>query len=383
MKDDSSQSHNKLSVTRNSSTQPENLQLLHKWALSLLIVSLIIHLLTFAEELLVPITYGFFLSSLLFLPTKALKLIRFPEILAAFITVSIFAALIAGTVYVSKDPAFDMATRIPDMLRSIKQEFVGVTSEMKVVASNAEEIKKAVEDVVQQGSRKESALVVVDEQQKNQSMAHIADAASTFVLSLVVAFFFLVGGDVLSRNIGSLYRHRADRINFYRFQRTLRETLAHYLMTVCAINTLFGLITGIILWWFEVNDYQILACGAALLRFIPFAGQIVTLAVLTTAVYSQTGDLSLVLVLLSVMATVIFIFGNLIDPIVHARNLKLNPIAIFLFLLFWGWVWGIAGVFVAIPTLVGFAVLCRFSKSLYPLYAVICVESRPPRAKVI
>lgn len=383
MKDDSSQSHNKLSVTRNSSTQPENLQLLHKWALSLLIVSLIIHLLTFAEELLVPITYGFFLSSLLFLPTKALKHIRLPEILAAFITVSIFAALIAGTVYVSKDPAFDMATRIPDMLRSIKQEFVGVTSEMKVVASNAEEIKKAVEDVVQQGSQKESALVVVDEQQKNQSMAHIADAASTFVLSLVVAFFFLVGGDVLSRNIGSLYRHRGDRINFYRFQRTLRETLAHYLMTVCAINTLFGLITGIILWWFEVNDYQILACGAALLRFIPFAGQIVTLAVLTTAVYSQTGDLSLVLVLLSVMATVIFIFGNLIDPIVHARNLKLNPIAIFLFLLFWGWVWGIAGVFVAIPTLVGFAVLCRFSKSLYPLYAVICVESRPPKAKVI
>jgi predicted PurR-regulated permease PerM len=54
--------------------------------------------------------------------------------------------------------------------------------------------------------------------------------------------------------------------------------------------------------------------------------------------------------------------GNLVTPWVLGRRVPLNTVAVFLSLLFWGWIWGIPGVIMAVPLTVMIQVICSHSE---------------------
>jgi hypothetical protein len=78
--------------------------------------------------------------------------------------------------------------------------------------------------------------------------------------------------------------------------------------------------------------------------------------------------------------------GNFITPIMLGQRFTLNPIVIFVWLIFWGWIWGVAGAFIAVPLLVAFKILCDHIESLRPVGEFITItkedEARAARGRI-
>jgi len=75
-----------------------------------------------------------------------------------------------------------------------------------------------------------------------------------------------------------------------------------------------------------------------------------------------------------------FIQGNIVSPLVMSRRLTLNPVAIFLSLALWWWLWGVAGAFLAVPMLAALKICCDHVDSLAAIGAVLGDPSMPEPA---
>jgi predicted PurR-regulated permease PerM len=106
---------------------------------------------------------------------------------------------------------------------------------------------------------------------------------------------------------------------------------------------------------------------ACLLNFIPYLGAltvIVTVTVVAAATFNSIGHALLVPFVYFVLAT---LEGNFVTPWIIGRRMTLNPVMIFIGLTFWGWLWGIAGVLLAVPMLVMFKIFCDHIEPLAPI----------------
>jgi len=59
--------------------------------------------------------------------------------------------------------------------------------------------------------------------------------------------------------------------------------------------------------------------------------------------------------------------GNFITPWIMGRSLTLNPVIVLLSLIFWGWMWGIAGIILAVPILAAFKIFCAHIEPIEPI----------------
>ena len=110
---------------------------------------------------------------------------------------------------------------------------------------------------------------------------------------------------------------------------------------------------------------------AGVLNFIPFLGPGIT-AVLIFLVSVLTFDtLSAMLVPPAVFIALTTLEGNFLTPMIVGRRLSLNPIAVFVSILFWGWMWGMPGALLAVPILAIMKILCDAHEPLRPAGALL------------
>ncbi|MGC6367401.1 MAG: AI-2E family transporter [Candidatus Marinamargulisbacteria bacterium] len=129
----------------------------------------------------------------------------------------------------------------------------------------------------------------------------------------------------------------------------VESKITRYIATKFFTSFLTALISFIILISFKVEVALLLATLTFFLNFIPNIGSIFAIVAAIPMVFLQFGfGLSLILILSLLMATQ-FIIGNILDPKLLGENLGLHPVVILLSLLFWGYIWGVAGMFLAVP----------------------------------
>jgi predicted PurR-regulated permease PerM len=118
---------------------------------------------------------------------------------------------------------------------------------------------------------------------------------------------------------------------------------------------------------------------AALVNYIPYLGALMCIAVITVVslvTFDTLGHaLAPPLIYLGINLS-----DNFIAPFFLGRRMVLNPIVIFLTLMFWGWIWGIAGVLLAVPITMAFKIICERFESLAPIAELLAGEEKPESA---
>jgi len=136
------------------------------------------------------------------------------------------------------------------------------------------------------------------------------------------------------------------------FQKTFRhitEQVQKYIITKFLISLSVGLVMGFTLWLFDVDFFIIWASFAVILNFIPNIGSVISVVLptlITLVQYESFGYAFLVAAILIITQNII---GNIIEPKIFGDRLGLNPLVILLSLLLWGYLWGIVGMFLAVP----------------------------------
>ena len=129
----------------------------------------------------------------------------------------------------------------------------------------------------------------------------------------------------------------------------ITEQVQRYIVTKFLISLSVGLLIGIILWLFKIEFFIIWAAFAILLNFIPNVGSVFAVimpSLMALVQYESFGYAALVAAVIIVAQNIV---GNIIEPKIFGDRLGLNPLVILISLLVWGYIWGIVGMFLAVP----------------------------------
>jgi predicted PurR-regulated permease PerM len=162
--------------------------------------------------------------------------------------------------------------------------------------------------------------------------------------------------------------------------RAAQREIAHWLAVVGVINGTVGVIMGVTLWMLGLPNPTLWGAIVAVLCFVPYIGPMALMALLLLAGIT-TFDTSLQIFSPMLAFMVVHaIEANIVSPLIVGRRLSLSPVAVFLSVMFWGWLWGIAGALIAVPLLIALRSVCRRVRGLRLLRHFLEGErnKRPP-----
>jgi predicted PurR-regulated permease PerM len=105
----------------------------------------------------------------------------------------------------------------------------------------------------------------------------------------------------------------------------------------------------------------------AALNFVPYLGALTGISCITLGAVLSFNSISYSLLFPGVYLAFAILEGNFITPWVMGRSLTLNPVMILLSLIFWGWMWGVPGIILAVPILAVFKIFCSHIEPMQPL----------------
>src|SRR5690606_36279090 len=104
---------------------------------------------------------------------------------------------------------------------------------------------------------------------------------------------------------------------------------------------------------------------------IPSVGSIIATAIAGLLRFVLSGDVTLALIILTACTSVQFVIGNVLDPMLLGQTLRLSSFGIILSLALWGAVWGVPGMFLAVPIMVALMIVCAHIPWLRPVTVLL------------
>ena len=189
--------------------------------------------------------------------------------------------------------------------------------------------------------------------------------AGIFVAATLILLFFLLASErwLVIRTVEALPRRRS-RVAVIGAVRAAQRDIATFLATQALINAGVALATGLACWMIGLPNPVLWGAFAGIMSFIPYLGPfvvLVTLFLVGALTFETPGE---VLLPPAAFGVINVIESNFVTPWVVGRRLELSPLAVFLAVMIAGWVWGIAGAFIAVPFLIAVRSAARRSKSL-------------------
>ena len=158
-------------------------------------------------------------------------------------------------------------------------------------------------------------------------------------------------------------------------------SIIHRVNYYLLVKTMVSLITGAMVYAVAMFAGIELALALGILTFIlnyiPNIGSIVATGMVALVAYVETGDPQVTAIVFFACGLVQFAVGNVMDPWLMGRALRLSSFGIIISLAFWGAVWGIPGMFLAVPVMVMLLVVCSHVPELRKVAVLLSREGLP------
>jgi predicted PurR-regulated permease PerM len=187
------------------------------------------------------------------------------------------------------------------------------------------------------------------------------------VLSVILLYFLLVYDQVFIAKLVKLLPTLSDKKTAVGIAHDIESQVSRYLFTITAINGCLGLAVGTAVALLGLPNPVMWGVMVAVLNFIPYLGALTGIICMTIGAVLSFDSLGYALVFPAVYLGLGVLEGSFITPWIMGRSLTLNPVIILLSLTFWGWMWGIVGIILAVPILAAFKILCAHIKPMEPL----------------
>ena len=194
---------------------------------------------------------------------------------------------------------------------------------------------------------------VVVERAGSLSVLRTAQPLMAGVISTVVLLYFLLAsGDLLLRKLIRVLPTLDDKKRAVGIARTIQVEIGRYFLTIATINFGLAVVTAAMLTALGMPSAVFWGVLVGILNFIPYAGPGASLLLLTAgALISMDNWVSISAVPLSYFALTL-IEGQFLQPLLVGRRLQLNVVVTFVSIVFWGFMWGLGGIIIAVPMLV-------------------------------
>lgn len=195
----------------------------------------------------------------------------------------------------------------------------------------------------------------------------------------MLVIFLLLESDMLSKKVIRFFaRKPAEAIAAGSVLAQITRKIRDYLIARTLINAGLGLAIALALWSLDVHFALTLGLVAALTNFIPYVGQLIGGALPTLIALGQTGSIGHASLVAGIYLAAVGIEGYVVTPLVMGRSLDLNGTTVLLACLFWGYLWGLVGLILAMPITVSLKVVFQTIPELNGWAELMSVDWQSP-----
>ena len=317
----------------------------------------------FMRSILLPIVLAVFLSYLLRPIVRALARAKIPTLLGAAVILIALLLGIGSGISALAVPVADWLQKAPTGLQELQRKFMPMKKSMTKVAQASGQIEKL--------ATPDSPIKTAVEVKRHPITEILYTRTPEFIASallLVILLYFLLAYDgVFIAKLIKLMPTLSDKKRAVSIAHDIESHISRYLLTATVINACLGLAVGSTVGLLGLRNPVMWGVVVAVLNFVPYLGALTGIICMTVGATLSFDSLSYALIFPTVYLLFGILEGNFVTPWVMGRSLSLNPVIVLLSLAFWGWMWGIAGVILAVPILAAFKIFCVHIKPMEPL----------------
>lgn len=319
------------------------------------------------REFLLPVILALVLCFLLRPVVRLLRKAYIPHSVGALlVVVAMVATTLVGIGSLYK-PATEWMGKAPQILRTFKRNMVPVRKSLEDVKETAKELEKITTSEKPEVSKVQVQGTSLAEMVLSGTRTTMAAAA----VMLILLYFLLAYGDLFIGKIVNLFSRPDTKQEILLVAQKLEYQVSRYLFTVTVINAFLGVAIGVAMYLVGMPNPILWGVAAALANYIPYLGAIVGAAIVGVVAFLSFDSLSHALLAPLSYMTLTVIEGQFITPTILGLRFSLNPVVFYVWLIFWGWMWGVVGAILAVPLLTIFKIFCDHVPFLSPVGAFL------------
>ena len=357
----------------------------------------IVAALYFGREVFVPMALAILFSFVLAPLVKGLQRLRFPRALAVFVVVLIAFATLAALTMAMVGQATQLASELPTYQNTIRAKIAALkgSGAGSGVLSRAADV---LQDLGKELDRPKAELptptdtpspvrdgrpIPVEVHQPEPGAIETLQAflaplihplTTTGIVLIFVVFILLKREDLRNRFIRLTGTHDLQKTTAAFDDAGKR--LSRLFLTQLVVNAGFGIVVGGGLWAIGVPSSLLWGILAAILRFIPYLGAILSAVFPMVIAASVDPGWTMLALTAGLFAITEPLVGHVVEPLAYGRSTGLSPVAIIVAATFWTWLWGPIGLVLATPLTVCLVVLGRHVERLE--FLDVMLGDRPP-----
>jgi predicted PurR-regulated permease PerM len=280
---------------------------------------------------------------------------------AAVITIALIGALSLG-VYELAGPVQRWTEAAPRTLVAVRGKLTSLLEPIQGVRESAEQVEK---EATRTTDTDQAPRVVVEEPSVS---ARIFGGTARFAVGLfevlVLLYFLMASGEMFLQKLVHVLPHIADKKKAVRITRETERSLSRYLGTVTTVNAIEGVVVTGAMFLLGMPTPLLWGTAVVVAEFVPYLGAIALTLVMTLSALATFDTIGHALLVPASFILINIVQAYVLTPMIVGHRLSLNPVAVVLGVMFWYWLWGVPGAFIAVPLLAAARVVCEHVDSL-------------------
>jgi len=338
-------------------------------ALTVLAVLATILVLQYAQAMIIPIVLGLLISYALEPIVARLTRWRVPRPVAAALVLLVVTGATGRLLYGLRSEVSAIVDQLPQAARRLRQMIENdrptTAVAIQQVQKAASELEKAATAAAPPPPSSGVPRVQVESPPFNVSdyvmwgSIGVATAVGQLVLILFLAYFLLASGDLYRRKLvkivgPSLSKKRVT----VQILSEIDRQIEMFLLVEMFTSVVVGIATWLAFRALGVNQAAVWGLLAGVFNSIPYFGPVLVTGGTAVVAFLQFGSINMAVLVSGISLVITSLEGFLLTPWLTSRASSMNAVAIFIGLLFWGWVWNVWGMLLAVPMLMVMKVVC-------------------------
>ena len=320
----------------------------------------VLHTLDFAHAVLIPIVAAMLLGTVFSPVVERLQKHHVPTAIGAALLVVALVLAIGGVAAAIAQPLSEWLDYLPATVGSLGKTITHWLGDMRGrmgMAGTAAATSAAVTPGVTASGLSLTGHLV----------ALLEKIVGGTLVALILLYFILSNPSLFTLKLVRVIPRLRDKVRAVEILRTVRAEVSTYFLTITLINIGLGVCTAVVTYALGMPSPLLWGVMATLFNFVPYLGPMCGLVVLTLAALRTFDAPGQIIAVPAAFFALVLLEGQVLNPFIVGRRLQCNPVVVFGSLALWGWVWGVAGLIVAVPILVVLKTFAHHIPSFAPL----------------
>lgn len=336
-------------------------------------------ILHWAAAFFIPVMVGFLFSYALSPIVDWLERWRIPRAVSAAVLILGILGGAGGSLYSFSDDANELIGSLPQAARklrdSLKSHNGRQESTLGTVQKAAAQLEQAAKEASPATPTARGVQRVVIEKPafdlRDYLWSGTLGLASLIGQVTVVTFltyFLLLSGDTFRRKLVKITgRTLSDKKITVQALDEIHGQIQRYLLVQLFASVLVGVTTALAFWALGLEHAAVWGFAAAILNLVPYIGSVMVTGAAGLVAFLQFGSVNMAMAVAGVSLLINTFEGNLLVPWLTSRAGRMNPVAVFIGVLGWGWLWGVWGLLLGIPIMMVVKAVCDRVDDLKPI----------------